>query len=88
MPKNALMQVPKDLLEEEGMDPLTIEGLNRKIAQDADNAIHFSTKVFQSQDKEDTRVVVVRRTQGSALTFQQFFDEMLETIDEWGYVQH
>eukprot|EP00475_Leptophrys_vorax_P035391 TRINITY_DN582_c0_g1_i1.p1 TRINITY_DN582_c0_g1~~TRINITY_DN582_c0_g1_i1.p1 ORF type:complete len:518 (-),score=150.12 TRINITY_DN582_c0_g1_i1:50-1372(-) len=88
MPKSSVMQVPKDLLEEEGMDALTIEGMNRKIAQDADNAIEFSIKVFQSDASESTRVVVVRRTQGSALTFQQFFDEMLETIEEWGYVQH
>jgi hypothetical protein len=88
MPKNATMQVPRDLLEEDGMDPLLIEGMNRKMAQDSDNAIEFSIKVFQAENKADTRVVVVKRTSGSSQTFQQFFDEMLDSLEEWGYVQH
>jgi len=87
MPKNAGLQLPRDLLEDEGYDALMIEGLNHKMAQDTDNAIEFSIKVFQSATKADARVVVVRRTQGSALTFQQFFDELLDTLEEWGYVQ-
>jgi hypothetical protein len=88
MPKNPVLQVPKDLLEEDGYNALSIEGLNRKMAQETDNAIEFSIKVYQSASSADTRVVVVRRTQGSALTFQQFFNEMLETLDEWGYVRN
>jgi len=88
MPKNPVMTVPKDLLEEDGFDALRIEGLNRKMAQEVDNAIEFSIKVYQSGTNSDNRVVVVRRTQGSALTFQQFFNEMLETLDEWGYVRN
>jgi len=85
-PKTAVLQVPRDLLEEDGLDVLTIESLNRKMANDADNAIQFSIKVFQNADKPDARVVVVRRTEGSPFTFQQFFDELLETLQEWGYV--
>jgi hypothetical protein len=88
MPKKPLMQVPKDLLEEDGYDALRIEGLNSKMAQEADNAIEFSIKVYQSATNAENRVVVVRRTQGSALTFQQFFNEMRETLDEWGYVKN
>jgi len=88
MPKNPVLQVPKDLLEEDGYDALSIEGLNRKMAQEADNAIEFSIKVYQSASDKNKRVVVVRRTQGSALTFQQFFDEMIETLEEWGYVKN
>jgi hypothetical protein len=88
MPKNPVLQVPKDLLEEDGYSALSIEGLNRKMAQEADNAIEFSIKVYQSASNADARVVVVRRTQGSELTFQQFFYEMMETLYEWGYVRN
>jgi len=88
MPKNATMQVPKDLLEEDGYDALRIESLNRTMAKEVDNAIEFTVKVYQSASNAENRVVVVRRTQGSALTFQQFFNEMLETLDEWGYVRN
>eukprot|EP00475_Leptophrys_vorax_P013254 TRINITY_DN1961_c0_g1_i1.p1 TRINITY_DN1961_c0_g1~~TRINITY_DN1961_c0_g1_i1.p1 ORF type:complete len:509 (-),score=167.97 TRINITY_DN1961_c0_g1_i1:108-1634(-) len=86
VPNQPVLQLPRDLLEEDGMDALSIESLNRKMAQDADNAILFSIKVFQSPSNPNARVVVVRRTEGSPLTFQQFFDELLDTLEEWKYV--
>jgi serine/threonine protein kinase len=78
-PKGGLMQIPKDLLEDEN-DPF-------QALTATEEPVGFSIKIFQSNSNADARIVVVRRTEGSALTFQQLYDELTQTLAVWGYVK-
>jgi serine/threonine protein kinase len=78
-PKGPLMQPPADMLEED--NALSVMNVGS-----SEDAVAFTIRVFQSGSKKDTRVVVIRRMEGSSITFQRFFDELLDTLREWNYV--
>lgn len=80
-PKTAQLAIPTDLLEETGLDALTIEAYRKNsIADTEESAVHFSIRVFQHSSKQDTRVIVLRRVEGSPLTFMRLFDELLGKV--------
>jgi hypothetical protein len=83
--KVPLIEIPKDLLEiEHGSNGNFIIPMNAP----SDSKIQFSIRVFQHGVDANTRVVVFRRLDGSAVLFNRFYQDIVETLNDWKYVKH